>query len=77
VLSFEDKNYIFIYFDKKQENGKPITLYKIIEVGKGVSENGFTEVILPKDFDLAGSRIVIKGAYNLLSAMKNAGDMAC
>jgi membrane fusion protein, heavy metal efflux system len=54
-----------------------VTLYKLIEVGKGVSAEGFTEVILPNGFDLPKNQIVIKGAYNLLSAMKNAGDMAC
>ena len=77
VLTFEDKDFIFIYFDKKKEGEKLITLYKLIEVVKGVTEDGYTEVTLPKDFDLVKSKIVIKGAYNLLSAMKNAGDMAC
>jgi cobalt-zinc-cadmium efflux system membrane fusion protein len=77
VLSFEDKNYIFIFYEKKKEGEKLVTLFKLIEVEKGVTENGFTEVTLPKDFDLSKSKIVIKGAYNLLSAMKNAGDMAC
>lgn len=77
VLSFEDKNYIFIFFETKKEGDKMVTLYKLIEVGKGVSADGFTEVILPNGFDLQKSRVVIKGAYNLLSAMKNAGDMAC
>jgi membrane fusion protein, heavy metal efflux system len=77
VLTFDDKDYIFIYHDKKKEGEKLITLYKLIEVVKGVTEDGYTEVTLPKDFDLKKSKIVIKGAYNLLSAMKNAGDMAC
>lgn len=77
VLTFEDKNYIFTYFDKKKENGKNITLFLLVEVKKGISTNGYTEVILPKDFDIKKSKVVLKGAYNLLSAMKNAGDMAC
>ncbi|MEI6695556.1 MAG: efflux RND transporter periplasmic adaptor subunit [Bacteroidota bacterium] len=77
VLSFEDKNYIFIFFEKKKEGDKFVSLYKLIEVKKGISDDGFTEVILPKDFDKIKNKIVIKGAYNLLSAMKNAGDMAC
>ena len=77
VLSFEDKNYIFIFSEKKKEGDKMVTLFKIVEVKKGASSNGFTEVILPADFDSAKSKIVIKGAYSLLSAMKNAGDMAC
>lgn len=77
VLTFEDKNYIFTYFDKKKENGKYITLFLLVEVKKGISTNGYTEVILPNDFDIKKAKVVIKGAYNLLSAMKNAGDMAC
>ncbi|MFZ4412523.1 MAG: efflux RND transporter periplasmic adaptor subunit [Bacteroidales bacterium] len=77
VLSFEDKNYIFIFFEKKKEGDKFVSLYKLVEVKKGISDDGFTEVVLPKDFDKIKSKIVIKGAYNLLSAMKNAGDMAC
>jgi membrane fusion protein, heavy metal efflux system len=77
VLSFEDKNFIFIFYDTKKEGDKNVTLYEIIEVEKGVTNNGFTEVIFPKGFDIKKSKIVVKGAYNLLSAMKNAGDMAC
>jgi membrane fusion protein, heavy metal efflux system len=77
VLSFEDKNYIFVFSEKKKEGDKYVSLFKIIEVKKGITNNGFTEVILPKDFELEQNRIVIKGAYNLLSALKNAGEMAC
>jgi membrane fusion protein, heavy metal efflux system len=77
VLSFEDKNYIFAFSEKKKEGDKMVTLFKLIEVKKGASSNGFTEVILPAGFDSAKNKIVIKGAYSLLSAMKNAGDMAC
>ena len=77
ILSFEDKNYIFIFSEKKKEGDKFVSLFKIIEVKKGITNKGYTEVIIPKDFDLKQFRIVIKGAYNLLSAMKNAGDMAC
>ncbi len=77
VLAFEDKNYIFIYKDRRKENNTEVTDFLLIEVRKGISNNGFTEVILPKDFKIAKSKVVVKGAYNLLSAMRNAGDMAC
>ncbi|OFX27967.1 MAG: hypothetical protein A2X08_15700 [Bacteroidetes bacterium GWA2_32_17] len=77
VLSFEDKSYIFIFSERKKEGDKFVTLFKAIEVVKGVTENGYVGVVLPKDFNLTESKIVIKGAYNLLSALKNAGDMAC
>jgi cobalt-zinc-cadmium efflux system membrane fusion protein len=77
VLNFEDKSYIFIYSERKQEGNKFVTLFELVEVQKGLSHKGFTEVILPESFDLTKNKIVIKGSYNLLSAMKNAGDMAC
>lgn len=77
IVSFDDKDYIFVYEKEKEENGMPFTEYRMIQIQKGYSDNGYTEIILPPGLDLATSRIVIKGAYNLLSAKKNAGEMAC
>lgn len=77
IVSFDEKNYIFIFDKTKEEGGKPFTEYKMIEVHKGVTDGGFTEVILPEGFDISAAKVVIKGAYNLLSAKKNAGEMAC
>jgi cobalt-zinc-cadmium efflux system membrane fusion protein len=34
-------------------------------------------VILPEGFNIQTAKVVIKGAYNLLSAKKNAGEMSC
>jgi len=77
IVSFDDKDYIFVFEKNKEEDGKPFTEYRIIEVQKGVSDGGFIEVILPEGFDINIAKVVIKGAYNLLSAKKNAGEMAC
>lgn len=77
IVSFEDKDYIFIFDKTKTENGKPFTEYRMIEVKKGVTSGGFTEVVLPETFNVKTSKVVIKGAYNLLAAKKNAGEMAC
>lgn len=77
IVSFDDKDYIFVFDRKKVESGKPFTEYKMIEVQIGVSDNGFTEIVLPKGFDISKAKVVIKGAYNLLSAKKNAGEMSC
>jgi membrane fusion protein, heavy metal efflux system len=77
VVSFDDKDYIFIFDKNKEEGGKPFTEYRMIEVHKGVTDSGFIEVILPEGFNIQTAKVVIKGAYNLLSAKKNAGDMAC
>ncbi|MCK9219147.1 MAG: efflux RND transporter periplasmic adaptor subunit [Bacteroidales bacterium] len=77
IVSFDDKDYIFVFEKNKEENGKQFTEYRMIEVQKGVTDEGFTEVVLPKDLDIKTAKVVIKGAYNLLSAKKNAGEMSC
>lgn len=77
IVSFDDKDYIFIFDKNKEEGGKPFTEYRMIEIHKGVTDNGFSEVILPEGFDTVTAKVVIKGAYNLLSAKKNAGEMSC
>jgi len=77
VVSFDDKDYIFVFEKDKEEAGKAMTEYRIFEVKKGVSSSGYTEIRLPEGFDINTAKVVIKGAYNLLSAKKNAGEMAC
>lgn len=77
VVSFDEKDYIFVFDKDKEEDGKPFTEYRMIEVQKGVTDGGYTELILPEGFDIATAKVVVKGAYNLLSAKKNAGEMAC
>ena len=77
VVSFDDKDYIFIYEREKEEAGNPFTEYRMIEVRKGVTSSGYTGIIVPDGIDINAAKVVIKGAYNLLSAKKNAGEMAC
>jgi cobalt-zinc-cadmium efflux system membrane fusion protein len=77
VVSFDDKDYIFIYEKEKEEAGMPFTEYRMIEIKKGVSGSGFTEIKLPDGFDASTAKVVTRGAYNLLAAKKNAGEMAC
>ncbi len=77
IVSFDDKDYIFIFDRNKEEKGYAFTEYRIVEVHKGITDGDYTEVVLPGGFNLKNSRVVIKGAYNLLSAKKNAGEMAC
>jgi membrane fusion protein, heavy metal efflux system len=77
IVSFDDKDYIFTYERDKTEEGRAFTEYRMIEVKKGVSLDGYTQVTLPQKFPSDSAKIVVKGAYNLLSAKKNAGEMAC
>jgi membrane fusion protein, heavy metal efflux system len=77
VVSFDDKNFIFVWEKDKTEDGKPFCEYRFVEVKKGLTENGYTAITLPQGFDMSKAKVVVKGAYNLLSAKKNAGEMAC
>ena len=77
VVSFDNKYFIFAFEKDKEEDGKPFTEYRFIEVTKGDTNDGFTEIQLPENFDIKNVKIVTKGAYKLLSAKKNAGEMTC
>ena len=77
IVSFEDKDYIFVIERNKVEAGKPFTEYRMVQIQKGVSDEGFTEIVLPEKFNYKAAKVVMKGAYNLLSAKKNAGEMSC
>jgi len=77
VVSFDNKYYILAFEKDKEEGGKPFTEYRFIEITKGDTNDGFTEIQLPAGFDIQNTKIVTKGAYKLLSAKKNAGEMTC
>ncbi len=77
IVSFEDKDYIFVFERNKNESGKPFTEYRMIQVKKGVTDEGYTEITLPDNYNFKAAKVIVKGAYNLLSAKKNAGEMAC
>jgi len=77
IVSFDDKNYIFISKGKRTEDKKVVDDFLMVEIKKGKSAGGYTEVIFPAGFDKNAKNIVIKGAYALLSALKNAGEMSC
>ena len=77
IVSFDDKDYIFLFDKNKLEDGKPFTEYRMIPVKKGVTDGGYTEITLPEGIDIKTVKAVVKGAYNLLSAKKNAGEMSC
>ncbi len=49
IVSFDDKDYIFVFEKEKEEDGKPFVEYRMIEVKKGASSSGFTEIIFLKD----------------------------
>jgi cobalt-zinc-cadmium efflux system membrane fusion protein len=67
IVSSGDKNYIFVKTEKEN-------VFKAVEIQKGISENGYTEVVLPENFKIENTEVVIKGAYDLLSKMNNSEE---
>lgn len=68
VVTYGGKDYIFVCKGKKSAS----TEYRMVEVTKGVSSGGYTQVMLPPA--ILTRNIVVKGTYEILSAMKNAGE---
>ena len=63
VVHYEGKDYIFEWQNKNQ--------FKLIPVTIGTSANKMVEIKTPAN---SGKVYVTKGAYNLLTAMKNSGE---
>jgi cobalt-zinc-cadmium efflux system membrane fusion protein len=74
IVQLGGKHYIFILKEKRIENDQEMSDFEMIEIHKGVSEGPFAEVIFPDTFDINSDKIVIKGAYSLLSKMKVSGE---
>ncbi len=64
VVRFDNKEYVFAAKDKNT--------FEMLEVQTGTTESGYTAIISPAD--LAQKKLVIKGAYSLLMALKNVND---
>ncbi len=64
LVYFEGKQYVFV------ANGS--NTYKLVEVQLGRKERGFIEIV--NGHELASERVVVKGSYNLLMAMKNSAE---
>lgn len=84
IVSAEGKFYIFIKDDghghehQEEKNGnekhEDELSFRAIEISKGVSQNGYTEVFLPTGFEIDHAEVVIKGAYSLLAKMNNSEE---
>jgi cobalt-zinc-cadmium efflux system membrane fusion protein len=85
LVSASGKDYIFIVVEDSSEKSQskqagtkdPVNngaqkRFQMIEVKRGVSVGGWTEVSLPSSFDAARANVVVKGAYSLLSKMQGA-----
>lgn len=66
VVSFEGKDFVFIEEDKRT--------FRLVEVLKGSSANGYTEIKANESDSLNHLPFVTKGAYSLLMQLKNKSE---
>ena len=67
VVNFEGKDFIFIL------KNEALHQYQMTEIKKGSAESGFVEISLPASFPVQ-THVVVKGAYELLSFLKNTSE---
>ena len=66
IVNFEGKDYVFVA--EKEANH-----FKMLEVTKGISELGYTEIVTKEGLNNE-SLIVINGAYDILAKIKNSEE---
>ena len=62
----ENKAYVFI--------GRSNNTFEIAEIKTGITQNGYTEIVLNDTSMLSNASFVINGAYSLIMKMKNTGE---
>jgi cobalt-zinc-cadmium efflux system membrane fusion protein len=86
VISYQGRKYIFVLSEEIHQEGKQDESanskveqpreenqhFSMVEIQVSNSELGYTEVTVPDS--VSNSQIVIKGAYSILSKMKNSEE---
>ncbi|MBC6367565.1 efflux RND transporter periplasmic adaptor subunit [Algoriphagus sp. AK58] len=72
IVRFGGKQYVFAYTGEKTENGATVHDFEMMEVIKGYTEDGYTQISLADaEKDLSTLQVVTKGAFTLLAKAKN------
>ncbi|MFH6997409.1 efflux RND transporter periplasmic adaptor subunit [Flavobacterium sp. FlaQc-57] len=74
VVEFEGSKYIFVADGQTKDKHGNVNRFKLMKVKTGISELNYTEIIFDEQTDYKNLKIVINGAYDLLSKMKNSGE---
>lgn len=74
VVQSEGKDYVFVPKGQRKEGERQMYDYQMIEIQKGVSQSGYTQVTLPDSLPQEKQQFVLKGAYSLLAKMMNSEE---
>ncbi len=66
IVNYLGKDYVFVAIDNHQ--------FEMIEITRGNTENGFSEITSKNTAELETKKIVTKGAYSLLMQLKNKSE---
>lgn len=72
VVRFSGKYYIYSFKGEKSENGETIHDFEMVEVRKGYTEEGFTQInAVDASLNMNDLKLVTQGAFTLLAKAKN------
>jgi cobalt-zinc-cadmium efflux system membrane fusion protein len=81
IVDYQGRKYIFIaatedeHADSAASHSEGEAMhFQMVEVALGNTELGYTEIKLPGSLNVADAEVVIKGAYAMLSKMKNSEE---
>lgn len=86
LVSVDGQAFIFVVTDQETSGTQPptagrtgstqppaTTTFRQIAVGRGATQGGYVAVVLPDGFDPTRARVVVKGAFAVLSQLAGAG----
>ncbi|MEQ9424799.1 MAG: efflux RND transporter periplasmic adaptor subunit [Cyclobacteriaceae bacterium] len=72
IVRYGGKHYLFALSNKRMENGETMYDFEMVEVNKGFSEDGFTQItLIDSSINIASIELVTKGAFTVLAKAKN------
>lgn len=75
IVRFGGKHYVFVYAGERSEDGQQMHDFEMLEVQKGSSEDGFTQIsLLETSLEISSLKLVTSGAFTLLAKAKNSEE---
>lgn len=75
IVRFGGKHYVFVYAGERSEDGQQMHDFEMVEVQKGPTEDGYTQVSLMETTkEINSLKLVTTGAFTLLAKAKNTED---
>lgn len=74
VVQDNNASFVFLYTGQHKEGEALMKKFRMVPVQRGMEAGGFVQVAFPAGVDTAAANFVTKGAYSLLSKLRNAEE---